>query len=201
MSYYYNYYLGFRDQNQMIYPLGPYDCDGKLHSLITESRSFASDLHEDFYCVQEKTITPELRKAFEYVDWNGETVMEKVRYLPANQLPSSNYIKRGYFLLSDIEAYQNNGGDEYDLFYEHMTPEVYLMRMQAELTFGKSQPETDLEGNPIKNCTCADYGYFAYPDHFCKEYDAHRLRVLMDAYEFCACLKDNKEIVILETEG
>ena len=38
MSYYYNYYIGYKKDNK-IYPLGPYDCNGNLKPVISKSSS------------------------------------------------------------------------------------------------------------------------------------------------------------------
>ena len=75
MSYYYTYYLGYEREGK-IYPLGPYDCFGKLRDVVNRSRSFASDLHERFWPVKEEEISDELRKEFEYTDWEGKKTVE-----------------------------------------------------------------------------------------------------------------------------
>ena len=69
MSYYYNYYVGYKKDGK-IYPWGPYNANGKLEPMVSRSRSFASDLHEEFYAVSDKEVSEELRKEFEYEDWN-----------------------------------------------------------------------------------------------------------------------------------
>ena len=68
MSYYYSYYAGYKYDGK-IYPLGPFNCFGKLRAIVEKSRSFASDLHNDFYDVPDDAASDELRERFEYEDW------------------------------------------------------------------------------------------------------------------------------------
>ena len=50
MSYYYDYYIGYKDkETKKIYPLGPFDCFKHFHPILSRSSFFASDLHDDFY--------------------------------------------------------------------------------------------------------------------------------------------------------
>ncbi len=62
MSWYVSYYIGYRTKDGKIYPLVPFDSFGKLKSILTRSRSFASDLWDDFRSVSLKDTTDELRK-------------------------------------------------------------------------------------------------------------------------------------------
>lgn len=62
MSYYYNYYIGYRTPDGKIYPLGPFDANGVIHPALCRSRSYASALHHDFSCIPEEDVTNELRK-------------------------------------------------------------------------------------------------------------------------------------------
>lgn len=59
MSYYYNYYLGYK-KDGILYPMGPFSRKGKLECLLWKSRSYASDLHEDFLLADEKEVSDEL---------------------------------------------------------------------------------------------------------------------------------------------
>ena len=204
MSYYYNYYIGYKTKENKIYPLGPYDAFGKMHSVFYRSRSFASDLHEDFRRVQDEQITEELAKEFAYEDWNGEKKVQQLKYLPSSELPSGNFIKRGYLLSDDINEYEKTG-DSWDLFYDFMTPAVYLMRLQNELVFGspvkkEKKDDEDWEDAGDEKRPCSDYSYFAYVDLGSKEYEVHMLQLALQAYEF-AKIPEGAEMVILEDEG
>lgn len=199
MSWYYQYYVGYRLDGK-IYPWGPYTAKGKLKPLIDRSRSFASDLHQEFYCVNQDAITDELRDAFSWKDAGGEVIMPSVKYLPVSDLPSKSYIKTGYFLIKDVMAYENDEYGDFDGFYDVLSPAVYAAKLQHEMTFGKNTPTKDCEGEEYTEPNASDYMYYAYPDTHSEEYEAHLLRNLVEAlreYDTPTGL----EYVILETEG
>lgn len=57
MSYYYTYYLGRRETaTGKVGLAGPYDKDGRAVSIMSKSRSFASDLHEDMLPLAEEDM-------------------------------------------------------------------------------------------------------------------------------------------------
>lgn len=201
MSYFYSYYIGYKKDGK-IYPWGPYDASGKLHCVYYRSRSFTSDFHLDFHPVNDEEISDELRKEFEYEDWNGNKVVN-VKYLPTSELPDDNYIKDGYYLINDVQAYQNNREeyDNFDGFYDRITPDVYAAKVHNELTFGKNQPKKDAEGEEYTEPNASDYMYHAFPDYYSREYESFMLRLMLsslDEYEFA---KDIDGYVILMTEG
>lgn len=195
MSYYYNYYIGYKKDGK-IYPWGPYTADGNLRPIICRSRSFASDLHDYFRYVSEEEMSDELREEFEYEDWNGSKRVE-VKYISENELPNDDFIKRGYFLINDVKvkAYK---GDFYDDFDDPISPEIYAAKLQHELTFGKNQPIKDCEGNDYIEPNASDYMYYAYPDYRTKEYESHILRQALEALR---TYTDDVEFIVLETEG
>ena len=198
MSYYYNYYIGYQKDGK-IYPLGPYNCFGKLKTVISRSRSFASDLHNLFYHMKEEAISDELRKEFEYPDWKGNPCID-VKFLPMKELPSGSCIKRGYFLMEDVKEYESNE-DAWDIFYDHLSPEVYAAKLQNELAMGKPTPEYDEEGEEIVNHSAADYMYYAYQDYNCQEYEAECIRLVADMLSEYEDIPEGAELVVLETEG
>ena len=202
MSYYYNYYLGYEHDGKL-YPWGVYDAGGKLHSVITVPGSFASDLHEDFDPVSEEMVSDELRKEFEYTDWNGKKTVP-VKYLKQADLPAGSFIKTGYFLISDVKSYEamKKEGElaYFDGFCDTLSPEVYAAMMQKELTFGKNPVQKDEEGNEYKEHDASDYMYYAYPDYTSKEYESWLLRETISMFEFSK-IPEGAKYVILETEG
>jgi hypothetical protein len=198
MSYYYNYYICIEDKKTgNIKPLGPYDCNGKLKSIIERSRNFASDLYKDFYNLPQDKISDELRKEFEYEDWNGEKKCE-LKYLPYDKLPEGDYIVKGYFLIEDLQAWKQGGDDS--LFYSVIEPQIYAELLKKEIIFGKNQPEKDEEGIEYTKPNASDYIYSAVPNYFSKEYEVILIRraceTLMD-YD----LADKYNVIIVETEG
>lgn len=198
MSYYYNYYVGYKKDGK-IYPWGPYNANGKLEPMVSRSRSFASDLHRDFYPVSVKEVSEELRKEFEYEDWM-KTKRVDVKHLSEKDLPTGSYIKKGYFLIKDVLAYENDEDGSFEGFYDVISPEVYAAKLQHELMFGKNQPKKDDEGYEYTEPNASDYMYYAYPDYVTKEYEAFLLRQLIDALRDYR-MDNDVEYVVLETEG
>lgn len=187
MSYYYNYYIGYKKDNK-IYPFGPYDSTGQLQPIISRSRSFASDLHELFSMVPENAISNELRQEFSYKNYNDEETID-VKYLSVNQLPTKSFIKTGYFLISDVQTYEKNNDDSEDLFYESLTPALYAAKLQNEIMLGKTDSEY----------SASDYMFYAYPDYFSREYEASILLHMAHSMENYNL--HDVEYVVLETEG
>lgn len=198
MSYYYSYYIGY-ELNGKIYPLGAFNSFNKLCAVREISRSFASDLHNYFSKVKDSQITTELRKCFEYTDWNGIQSID-VKYLPFEDLPEGSFIKKGYFLIDDVKQYEEDDVF-FDGFYDTLTPEVYAVKMKNELTFGKNQPKKDCDGYEYTEPNASDYMYYAYPDYSCREYDAHVIRLFADALCDYNSLPEGAKLVVLETEG
>lgn len=202
MSYYYEYYIGY-EHNGKLYPWGVYDAAGKIHPVLSISRSFASDLHEDFVPVTEEKISDELRKEFEYTDWNGKKTVP-VKYLKQADLPIGSFIKTGYFLISDVKSYEalkeSRELTYFDGFYDSVSPEVYAAMLQKELTFGKNSSVKDEEGFEHKENDASDYMYYAYPDYTGKEYESWLLRETISMFEFSK-IPEGAKYVILETEG
>lgn len=197
MSYYYNYFIGYR-KNGKIYPWGPYTADGELKPIISKSRSFASDLHAYFHYVSEEEMSDELRKEFEYEDWNGNKRIE-VKYISENELPIGSYIKTGYFLIKNVQAYEKNEyGGNFEGFYDVISPEVYAAKVQHEMMFGKNQPKKDDEGYEYTEPNASDYMYYAYPDYRTKEYESCILRQTIESLR---TYEDDVEFIVLETEG
>lgn len=196
MSYYYNYYIGYKKEGK-IYPLGPYNSFGKLNAALWRSRSFASRLHEEFNPIKEEEISEELRKEFEYTDWEGKKTVE-VKLLPLSMLPTDSYLKSGYFLISDVELYEKDH-DEEGLFYDCLSPQIYAAKLQHELTFGKPAQKLDEEGEEITEHSASEYMYYVYPDYRSKEYEASVIREIANALNEYTL--DDEDIVILETEG
>lgn len=198
MSYCYNYYVGYKKDGK-IYPWGPYNAKGKLKPMVSRSRSFAPDLHEEFDVVSDEEVSEELRKEFEYEDWNKVKHLD-VKYLSEKDLPTGSYIRTGYFLIKGVQAYEHDEYGNFEGFYDILSPEVYAAKLQHEIMFGKNQPEKDDEGNEYTKPNASDYMYYAYPNYETKEYESFILRQLIEALRDYR-LGDDVEYVVLETEG
>lgn len=204
MSYYYNYFLGYRNKEDgLFYPLGPYDMNGNLHDVFSKSRSFASDLHKRFYMIPKDKFSDALRKEYTYEGYTltDEEELADVRYLPVSELPTGSYLKKGYFLIDDIKQYEKNDGDSWDLFYDYIPVTIYAQMMKNELTFGKPKNIYDCEGEEIDVHSCSEYAFYMYPDYNSEEYESFLLREAIEMYEFGVDELRNADLVILETEG
>lgn len=206
MSYYYDYYIGYRKKGEdedIVYPLGPYDYQGKLKSVLCKSRSFASDLHEDFTRISNDKVTKELLNALEWEDTKGAII----KYLSVKDLGSSDFIKTGYFLIKDIETYYKYKDEcsigDLDIFYDKLTPELYALKMQNELAFNVQEaPITkDDEGYEVETHLCRDYAFFSYPDYSSKEYEIFVIKNALSVYDTYDYKTEDIEFVIIETEG
>ena len=200
MSWYYNYYLGY-EKDGKVYPLGPFDSTGQYHSVHSVSSSFASDMHERFWQLPNEKITDELEKAFGYNIKDHGPYECGVCYLPFESLPSGSFIKSGYYLIEDVECYQNDG-DVGNLFYDKLTPEVFAAKLVNESRLGAPGKRLDAAGEEYIPHSVGDYMYFAYPDYSCEEYEAFLLRNAAEPYMYTDVLKgDDVKIIVLMTQG
>lgn len=199
MSYYYNYYIGYKKDNK-IYPWGIYTSDGERCPVISRSRSFASDLHNKFYPISEKMISDELRKEFEYKNWNNEMIFD-VKYLPVSELPSTNFIEKGYFLINEVEAYELSDEESFwfDGFSSKLSPQIYAAKLEHQLKFGENKPKKNDEGYEYTEPNASDYMWYVYPNYNSEEYESFLLHEFVNAIENYRL--SNTEYVILETEG
>lgn len=197
MSYYYTYYVGYHDKETgLISILGPYDTWGKLKHILCMSRSFSSDLHNDFRRVSKNEVDDKVIKNFTYKNYRDEEVFE-LKMCEFKDLPDDNYIKTGFFLIEDVEQYLKTE-DSYDLFYDKLDPTVYAAKSRNEVIFGVPEPEKDIEGNEFPVHSCGEYMWFAYPDYHSKEYEVWQIK---QAVSMLCGWDDRDDIVILMEEG
>lgn len=213
MSWYVDYYLGYKTKDGKIYPLGHFDCFGNLHSVLTKSRSYASDLWERFERVTLEETTDELRAHFPSGDiysWEETPEEEKGAiplwcfWLPLEDLPVGSYLKQGYYLQEDINRYERSLVDDrvyFDGFYHMLTPAEYARKMESELKFGVPKPKKDDFGEEFEVYSCGEYSFYIYPDTDSMEYEAAMIRQAASVYEFLTDLPEGSEIVVLQTNG
>lgn len=204
MSYYYNYYLGYI-KDKKFYPLGPFDCFGNLKPVVSRSSSGASDLHERFWPMRKDQASDELKKHFEYENWDGEKVLQ-VKFLAMNELPSTDFVKTGYFLIEDVKAYEKQKADgsywNFDGFFDVVDPVTYVAMVKNEVIFGLPNPTKDDFGNEYTPHSARDYMYYAYPDYESEEYEASLIQAAFRSLENYGDLKKAEvEYVVLEDEG
>lgn len=199
MSYYYNYTIGYEHDGK-VYPLGPYDCFGRLRDVVCRSSNYASDLHEWLHRLPDEKVSDELRKQFTYKDWDENERLQDLSYIEVDALPSGTYIKSGYYLIEDVEKYEEEH-DAYDLFYDRLSPVAYAARAHNEQVFGRPEPIEDEEGEKYYPHPVSDYMFYAYPDYSSKEYEADVLRVVAEMLRGYSTLPKGSKLVVLETEG
>lgn len=211
MSWYVDYYVGYRDKDGKIYPLAPFDAFGELHPIITKSRSFASDLWEKFTRVTLEETTEELKKHFpdgNIYSW-GEKSEEKEEppwcfWLDPEELPTGSYLKKGYFLQEDIAQYERSLEDNsvyFGGFYHMLTPAEYARKMEAELKFGIPKPKKDDEGNEFEVYGCGEYSFYVYPDYESAEYEASVIKDILYMFEYYSGLPEGSKLLVLQTNG
>lgn len=203
MSWYVAMYLGYQDKDGKIRPLGPYNYQGKLRPVIETSRSFTTDLKEDFYPISDDAWTPELEDtplAYYNEETNTYEHNEYAGYLPLSELPTGDFIRRGYFLIDDIDAYTKNDYG-FEGFYDWMTETAYHRKAENELKFGKPGPIKDCEGEEIEQHSAADYSYFSYPEYQSKEYEAFMLRNVAAILKSYNAVPEGAKIVVIKEEG
>ena len=203
MSWYYTYYVGFEREGK-IYPFGPYTVEGKLRPVISRSRSFASDLHNRFYDISKEKVSEEFRNEFlKYSEGDEEELrdLSLLSYLPIDELPKGDYIKRGYFLTDEVEKYEEDPSNAY--MTPPISPVVYAKKMEKEFRFGPNKPKKDEFGDEHIEPNASDYTYYAYPDYECEEYEAERIRnVAYSLYNYDYNFdKSGAKLVVILSQG
>ncbi len=209
MGWYVEYYIGYKTKDGKIIPLGPYDCFGDIKPILTKSRTFSSNLWEKFNRVSLDETSEELRNCFsENVPFLENTTVDGEKaiwcfWLDVDDLPKGSYIKKGYYLQSDIAMYEKclDMDEDFDGFYDMLTTNEYLRKMEAELKFGINKPQKDDEGYEIIKHPCCDYSFYAWPDYDSEEYEACLIRNAVRMFDYCEKLPKNSRIVVLQTNG
>ena len=209
MSWYYDYYICRKNKEDgKLYPLGPFNYNGKFFCVLSRSRSFASDLHEKFWDIRtakvRQMISEELLKSIhvkitderskEFYEGNGNYYWS---YLPYKDLPCGDYIKKGYCLIDDIESYENEEC-YFDGFYDWLSPEIYAKKLENELKFGAPMTVKDDAGTEYKPHSMRDYSFYRWIDYESSAYEAH---VIRSALETIKDIDNDDEIFIVLVQG
>lgn len=206
MSYYYAYYMGVLNDEHKIVPIGQFDEAGRIYPVYCRSGSFASDLHDEFDIISPKAYSEEFLKYFPHAD---DSRAGLVKCLRLRNLPKGDFIKRGYYLIDDIQTYESDPEhDAEDLFYTSLTPTAYAERMRNAERF---KLETDKAAHPLdedknedeeEEHPLSNFAYYAYPDYHCKEWESHIIQLAFSAYDDEHYGKyDADDYVVIETEG
>lgn len=203
MSWYTNFYVCYQTSDGKIYPYGPFDYQGDFKCIHYTSRSFTTDLKEYFEPVSKDQVSQEFIDAVFNIEIDDDYDLSQYWGIcPLDALPSGDFIKIGYYLIDDIQKYQEDNSTE-NLFYDHLDPLTYNMKSQNELKFGKPTETEDEWGNKYIPHSCADYALFSYADYDCKEYEVHKIKTIVygmyDTYD--NSIPKDAKIVIFKTEG
>lgn len=208
MSWYVDYYLGYKTKENKIHPLAPFDCWGHLKPILTRSGSFSSDLWKRFNRITLDETTEGIIKYFpkgdEYIHIDNKEQPPWCFWISIDELPSGSYFKKGYFLQEDISQYERslvNDNVYFDGFYHMLTPAEYARKMESELKFGIPNPKKDIEDNEFEVYSCGEYAFYIYPDYESIEYESSVLRNFASEYEYNSNLPKESELVILQTNG
>ena len=210
MSWYISFYCATRNKKtKMLYPLGPFDNKGKYYDVLCKSRtSHIWDQNEgEIEKAKLEEVSEELRTALKPETYeNYFTEEEYGRYggwiyiLPYHELGASNYIKKGYVLLEDLERSEDENS-WFDGFSDVLTPVTYAKRLENEMKFGPPKPQKDCEGYDITPHSVADYTYHCWPDYDSLEWETHCIRQFMEMFLEHPGLPDDFEPVIVITQG
>ena len=198
MSWYYNYYAGYRKDGKY-YVIGPFDNNGTLRNLLWYSRSCdESDFDKNFDKLPADALADEAKPHFTWKEWDGTDYTDDVYACDLDKLPEGELIKRGFFLIEDVSAYLADG-NSWDRFYDSVKPEVYAAMAANEIKFGKPGPQKDEEGFTYTPKSASDYMYFAYNDFWSEQGIAWRIR---DKFEmFIPAVPEGAIPVVLMTQG
>lgn len=197
MSTYYNYYIGYEHEGKL-FPFGPYNGTGELRPVISRSASFASELHNQMWEAGAELFSEKLVDTFGLKKDDTDIFRRIIYWLYLDELPTDDYVKTGYFLKSDVEAYEKEH-DSWDLFYDCVTPTVYASMVQDELMFGAPKEKKDCAGTPYIPHAASDYMFYAYADCHCEEYEANRLRFVANMLNGYKDLPEGAKLVVLMT--
>ena len=208
-----------------IYPLGPFSHDGKLCSVLEKSRSFASDLHERFYCADPKDVAVELYEKLYSDHYLNELKnprqidsFEKARYkaifgeepedeaemtyekrLAANMrikyLPICELPNVDFIKKGYVLASQVTPENWDGDFYPILDPHVYAEKLKTSI-FAKKCKSDDESDEDEYDIT--DFIYHEWVDPNCEEYETFIIRQMLDAFNEYD-LKGER--LIIETEG
>lgn len=192
MSSYFYFYVGYIDnKTKKVHPMGPFNDQGKLQEIFYKTGSFISDMYHSFEKVKLEDIDEKWQEKFSVTYGINEEKRESVLLMQyPDQLPDSNYIKSGYYLVKDVNEYlkSEESGDDFDGFYEKIDPLMYAELVKQEVMFGKPEPKKDEEGYEIPVYSASDYMWFCYPDYYGEEYESFRckqaLNMIYDKYDF-----------------
>jgi hypothetical protein len=167
MSTYYSYYIGYQTADVKLHAYGPYDCKGNLCPILEKSRSFISDLPDDFWNASIEMLDEELTKKFVYKGYN-DRLETSLRFLPINELPTTDFIKKGYFLKDEVIEHIAHPDEE---FYptESYSVEEYAAKAASIISNFNGINKDEVED-------LQRFYFYCYPDYNSCEFESFILR-------------------------
>lgn len=207
MSYYYNYYVGQRNKETGKFTtVEPYDANGEPMCLLWKSRSYASDLHDDFDPIYSKDMEDRLKSFSCFVpssmtDDDYDKDYYKVKYMPYNEFQLSEPFRKGYVLAEDVINYNYNdaGCDFSEYARDILTPEQYAAFAHSYMTSKKRRKVYDPSSDEEIKCTPSDYMLFNWVDYDGRQYEQWCITNIISSLDISP--DNGYELVILETEG
>jgi len=150
MSTHYNYYIGYRSNDNLIHMYGPFNKFGNL-TPIFRTRNSTTGLDKEFLNVK--------KEEFDVNDWNKHFEgYGEVKILPVSKLPNDDFTESKFFHKDDIIYYINN--KELYPEYESFSPVEYGIRVKNAI----KNNDTDLlnELNKYELFTYEDRNSVAY---------------------------------------
>jgi len=169
MSTSYSFYIGYTEEgSKVIHPYGPFNNFNKLYPIFTKSRSFISDIYTEFSKTDIDELDDKLKEEFTYHSDLTDKIENNLYYLDIDNLPSSDFMKDGYFPVEDIASYFEERESEYDEFYysDKISSESYSIQLEVAVKSDNKETIERLKG----------YTYFRYPDFNCIEYDSFLIK-------------------------
>lgn len=204
MSWYTNFYLAYQTKEGKIYPYGPFDYKNDYKCIHSTSRSFTTELKNNFDQVTEDQLSKELIDNIYGIDISELDICNKkcMGVCKVSDLPKENdFIKSGYFLIRDIKQYKEDN-DSYNLFYERLDPDMYIIKLENEQKFGIQKEAVNEYGETYTPHQCRDYTYFMYPDYNCMEYELFKIKLIINTLDgYLYNIPEGAEMVIFKTEG
>ncbi len=208
MSYYYTYYLGKRETaTGRVSLAGPYDEKGHVVSLMSKSRSFASDLHEDMLPLAEEEMAEDVREQFTYEDWKGNKVLDTVKSMPFAALSGKTPFKCAYVPAFDVID-QNDTDDDDEIYYSDKLNDAQYATLCAASVRGSAAGKRtieryDLEMGEYKGMELGpeDYVRHMWVDTTSREYEEWLLSTIVWSVGDLCWPPKGFENILLEVEG
>lgn len=212
MSYYFNYYLAKRPTaGGKVSLCGPYRADGKPCCVLSRSRSYASDLHEEFRRLPSENCEQPLLDAFSWESpVTGERTFEDLKWLPMSALGGAEPFRSGYVLVDELLRVDEDAlaDADWDPFAHVLAPSQYAAFCQSAYSPNgrplRIEYEDALAGELAhKDAWPSDYVRHSWVVRRSREYEAWLIRSFADELrdDLYAELGRDHELVVIETEG